>query len=125
MEQNNQTSPDPAPAPQGGSGMGENAANLFCYLGFWVTGLIFLLLEKNRPTVRFHAAQSLIWFGGLQILSIVLGMSFSIFLYFLVDIIYLVWVISWVFLMYKGYQGGIYKLPYIGDLAERISKAQS
>ena len=99
--------------------MSENVANLFCYLGVWVTGLVFFLLEKKRPVVRFHAAQSLIWFGGLHVLSIVFSVSLFI---FLVDIIYLVWVISWVFLMYKGYQGGIYKLPYIGDIAEKISK---
>lgn len=122
MDQNNQISPDPAPIPQGGSGMSENVASLFCYLGVWVTGIVFLLLERNRPNVRFHAAQSLIVFGGLHILAILLTMSFSMFLYFLVDIVYLAWVILWAFLMYKGYQGGIYKLPYIGDLAERISK---
>ncbi|MFH0890761.1 MAG: hypothetical protein V1856_01880 [Candidatus Liptonbacteria bacterium] len=125
MDQNNQSqTPSPAAAPktQGGSGISENTANLFCYLGFWISGLVFFLTEKDRPTVRFHAAQSIIVFGGLQILSYILNNILHF--YVLSDIIYLILVVLWVFLMYKGYQGGIYKLPQIGDIAEKIAKTQ-
>ncbi len=48
------------------SGLSENTAALLAYVLGWFTGLIFLLIDK-RPYVRFHAAQSLITFGGLHV----------------------------------------------------------
>jgi len=59
-----------APIEGGSTGLAENVAGLLCYLFGWLTGLIFLLIDK-RPFVRFHAAQSIVVFGGLQIISIV------------------------------------------------------
>jgi len=56
-------------------GMSENVAAFLCYLVGWVTGLIFFLIDK-RPFVRFHAAQSIVVFGGLHLLNIVLGIFF-------------------------------------------------
>src|ERR1700680_2112507 len=53
------------------SGMSENVAGFLCYLVGWVTGLIFFLIDK-RPFVRFHAAQSIVVFGGLDIIWVVL-----------------------------------------------------
>jgi uncharacterized membrane protein len=47
------------------SGLSENLAALLSYVFGWITGLIFLLLDK-RPYVRFHAAQSIVVFLGLQ-----------------------------------------------------------
>src|SRR5579875_2112558 len=74
----------PAVAPAGGpavtpmaapaSGLAENVAGLLCYLLGWLTGIIFLLIDK-RPFVRFHAAQSIVVFGGLMILRILLTAS--------------------------------------------------
>ncbi|MGH9710063.1 MAG: zinc ribbon domain-containing protein, partial [Candidatus Acidiferrales bacterium] len=49
------------------TGLSENVAGLLCYVLGWITGLIFLLIDK-RPFVRFHAAQSLVTFGALNIL---------------------------------------------------------
>jgi hypothetical protein len=68
----------PAPAPMAGpvvaapaaSGLSENVAGLLCYLLGWLTGLIFLLVDK-RPFVRFHAAQSIVVFGFLFILRLI------------------------------------------------------
>src|SRR5216684_4441136 len=39
------------------SGLAENVAGLLCYSLGWLTGLIFLLIDR-RPSVQFHAAQS-------------------------------------------------------------------
>src|ERR1700683_3111222 len=65
--------PAVAPASQAGgtTGMDENVAGLLCYALGWVTGLIFFLIDK-RPFVRFHAAQSIVVFGGLDIIWVVL-----------------------------------------------------
>src|SRR5271163_2329184 len=66
-----------ASSPVTQTGMAENVAGLLCYLFGWVTGLIFYFIDK-RPYVRFHAAQSIVVFGGLHIISIILGMFFGI-----------------------------------------------
>ena len=55
--------------------MAENVAGLLCYVLGWVTGLIFFFIDK-RPFVRFHAAQSIVVFGGLTIVRIALRMVF-------------------------------------------------
>ncbi len=73
----------PAAAPAGGmantsaptEGLSENVAGLLCYLGVWLTGLIFLLIDK-RPFVKYHAAQSIVVFGGLTVFILCLA-SFS------------------------------------------------
>ena len=64
-----------APAASTQSGLSENVAGLLCYLLGWITGLIFFLIDK-RPFVRFHAAQSIVVFGGLTVIRIVLSMLF-------------------------------------------------
>jgi len=48
-----------------------------CYALGWITGIIFFLID-GRPMVRFHAAQSIVTFGGLHILRMVLGMPFGV-----------------------------------------------
>lgn len=94
-------------------------AALSYFLGF-ITGIIFLLLEKKNKFVRFHAMQSTIVFGGLFVLGIVLG--YIPLLGWLVGLfIPIVSFIVWIVLMIKAFQGERYKLPYIGDLAEKQS----
>jgi uncharacterized membrane protein len=57
--------------------MAENVAGALCYVLGWITGLIFFFVDK-RPFVRFHAAQSIVVFGALHILLIVMGIVFGI-----------------------------------------------
>ncbi|MGD0565862.1 MAG: DUF4870 domain-containing protein [Candidatus Goldiibacteriota bacterium] len=107
-ENNNKTS----------SGLTENFAGMLCYLFGWISGLVFFLTEKENKFVRFHAMQAIIAFAALLVLNIVLGMI--PFLGWLVAIVlWPVTVILWIFLMYKAYKGERYKLPVIGDMAEK------
>ena len=62
--------------PGGGTGMDPKIAGLLTYLLGWVTGLIFLLIEKDDSFVKFHAWQSVLVFGGLTVISIVLTSTF-------------------------------------------------
>src|SRR5574337_888009 len=64
-------------AASGQAGLTENVAGLLCYVLGWITGLIFFLVDK-RPYVRFHAAQAVVVFGALHILSMVLGIAFGL-----------------------------------------------
>lgn len=100
------------------SGMNQNVAGLLCYVAGWITGLIFFLIEKENRFVRFHAMQSIITFGGLTVLFIGLSMIPFVNLV-VVPILGLVQLVLWIVLMVKAYQGQLFKLPVIGDMAEK------
>jgi uncharacterized membrane protein len=122
------------PAPTGSAlteGLAENVAGALCYVLGWITGIIFLLIDK-RPFVKFHAAQSIVVFGGLHIISVVLGIFLGVSLFsgglhlfgpgFLVlHLVNLVAFVLWILLMIKAYQGERFKLPVVSDFAEGIA----
>jgi len=120
-----------APAPAGAqSGLAENVAGALCYVLGWITGLIFYFTDK-RPSVQFHAAQSIVVFGALTILSGGLGNFFVFGLaagglagfslgYTLWELVNLAGVILWIVLMVKTYQGERFRVPVAADLAEKI-----
>ncbi|HEY0754953.1 MAG TPA: DUF4870 domain-containing protein [Ktedonobacteraceae bacterium] len=96
---------------------GARTAGWLSYLGGWVTGLLFFLLKRDNHFVRFHAIQSLLFFGGMSIVtaafhaipllnSISAGLGFVTF-------------ICWIILMVKAAHGTYYKLPIIGEYAEK------
>src|SRR5579859_8067989 len=97
------------------------ASGWLSYLGGWVTGLLFLLLKRGNGFVRFHAMQSLIFFGAMSLVTTVFnhipflgsigsGLGFVTF-------------ICWMVLMVKAARGRYYKLPIIGDYAEKWANA--
>ena len=99
-------------------GLEPNLAGLLCYVLGWVTGLIFFILEKENKFVRFHAMQSIVVFGTLTVVSIIL--SFIPFAGWVINwVISLLGLILWIILMIKAYQGQRYKLPWAGNIAEK------
>lgn len=112
------------PTVSAGSGLPENVAGALAYSLGPVTGVLFLLLDKKSKLVRFHAMQSLITFGGLFILDRVLRAMFF-WGWSLWGILNLAELILWVVLMIKAYQGEMYKLPYIGAIAEQQAAKMS
>jgi len=110
--------------PKTSLGLEENVVGLLCYLVFWVTGLLFLLLEKESKFVRFHAMQSLVTFLSLMIVVWILSFI-AIFVWVLSPLAWLVnilIIILWIVGMIKAYQGEMYKFPVFGDLAESLLK---
>jgi uncharacterized membrane protein len=97
-----------------------NVAGLLCYIGFWLTGIIFLVIEQRNRFVRFHAIQSIFVFGTLTIASAVLN-QISVAAWFFDVIVGVLSLVLWIVLMVKAYQGYIYKIPLAGDLAEKVS----
>ena len=89
------------------TGLMPNVASLLCYVGGWISGIIFFVLEQKNMDVRFHAAQSIIVFGTLTITGTILGLipvignAFS-------AIVGIIAVILWVILMVKAYNGERY-----------------
>jgi uncharacterized membrane protein len=100
-------------------GMKARTAGLLCYLFGWVTGLIFFLLERENRFVRFHAMQSILFFGILSILGAVFS-HLPFFFGLIGGAIGLVMFIGWIVMMVKAHRGEYYKLPLFGDLAERL-----
>lgn len=99
-------------------GVTENLEALLCYALGWLSGLIFLFLEKDNAYVRFHALQALATFGVLHAASFVILILpiLGIFLSFVIGIVSFV---LWIVLMMKAYKGERYKLPVIGDFVEK------
>jgi uncharacterized membrane protein len=115
------------------AGMQENVAGLLCYIFGWISGLIFLLIDK-RHFVKFHAAQSIAFniaifaiYVAFGIVSFVLTMITSMLhfpvgflMVFLWPIIGVGVLIAWIYLMYKAYNNEKYKLPIIGNMVENM-----
>lgn len=120
-----------APATATSAGMSENVAGLLCYIFGFITGIIFLALapyNQNR-FVRFHAFQSIFlsvaWVGVMiveRIIDVAL-LSVSIALLGLMALVWMLvavgFLILWIVMMIKAYNGQKFKLPIIGDLAEK------
>ena len=136
---NDQNVPQPPPPPaqrppaasQTSTGLDPKLAGLLCYILGIITGLIFFLIEKSNDVVRFHAAQSILFSGSMIVLwilitilqfvilsiSLSLGSIFSLLTMLLGLAVFVLWVV----LLIKGYSGEKWKLPVIGDMAERMA----
>ena len=124
------TAPAAAPAASPTEGLQENVAGLLCYVLGWLTGIIFLLIDK-RPFVKFHAAQSIVVFGGLTVIRIallfingfigggVIGWGFLGLIGLLVGLVTLV---LWILLMVKAYRHELFRVPVAADIADGFVK---
>lgn len=116
--------PTPAAAPSS-EGMEENVAGLLCYILGWLSGLIFLLIDK-RPFVRFHAAQSIALSIAMVVVYFVIAFALVMLSFmhlgFLALAAYPLLGFAifalWIFLMYKAYQHEKFMLPVIGNLVD-------
>jgi len=124
------------PEAESSTGMSANLAGLLCYVGGvippiplgWISGLVFLAIEKKSTFVKFHAWQAIIVFGALGVLNLIffplhfipyVGLGFWI----LHIIVIVASVVLAIILMLQAYQGKMWKVPWAGDWAEKqISK---
>ena len=136
---NDQNVPQPPPPPgqrppaasQSSTGLDPKLAGLLCYILGIITGLIFFLIEKSNGVVRFHAAQSILFSGSMIVVWIVLtilqfvilsiSLSLGSIFSLLTMLLGLAVFVLWVVLLIKGYSGEKWKLPVIGDMAERMA----
>jgi uncharacterized membrane protein len=102
------------------TGITPNVAGLLSYLLGLITGVIFFLIEKENKFVRFHALQSIITFGFLMVLGVALPFIPVVGLV-VMPVLWVLNLIIWIVLMIKAYQGEFFKLPVIGDIAEKHS----
>jgi uncharacterized membrane protein len=113
------------------TGVDARLSALLCYLAWWVSGVVFLVLEQEHRAVRFHAAQSIVLFGGLTAVIVLLSVT-SVAALFVSPAIfqatwtisYLVWfaaVVLWLIVLVRTFRGETWRVPFAGDLAARIA----
>jgi uncharacterized membrane protein len=111
-------------------GLEENLEAVLCYLVLWISGLFFYFADNKNKLIRFHALQSIFVFLPLMILGWIFGGFFGLFFFgggwfFLWWISWIIWIITivlWLLLMVKAFQMQKYKLPIVGDLAEKYAE---
>ena len=101
-------------------GMEANIAAGLAYVLGWVTGLIFFLAEKESEFVKFHAAQSLITFGGLFILGFVVGMV-PLVGWMLALFLPLVSFVLWIVCLIQAFQGKWFEVLLVGPYAKKMA----
>ena len=134
--------PPPVQTTKSSTGLDENVAALLSYVFGWLSGLIFFLIEKDSRLVRFHAMQSILFNVVMGILAIVVwiitfafvlmgaamgdsaGALFGLFsllatLFWVVFSIAIL--IAWILCLVKAFQGQYFKLPVVGNFAEKFS----
>lgn len=114
------TTASAAPASAAG-GLQDNVAGALAYLFF--SAILFLIIEpyNRNKFVRFHSFQSIIVGVILFALSLPMSIIFAIpLLGLMVLFLYMMACVGlWILLVVKAYQGQKFKLPIIGDLAEK------
>ena len=131
--------PPPVQTTKSSTGLDENIAALLSYIFGWVTGLIFFLIEKDSRLVRFHAMQSILlnvllvilWFVVwivtvvLWVAAAAIGDVVGAIVSILSTLIFVVFgvtaLIAVILCLVKAFQGQYFKLPIIGNFAEKFS----
>jgi uncharacterized membrane protein len=99
------------------TGLDENVAGFFCYLLGFITGIVFLAVEKESRFVKFHAKQSTITFLSLFVISLIVG-----WIPVLGILIFIFSLMLWLILMVKALRGEKYALPIVGKMAEEKTR---
>ena len=113
------------------TGVDARLSALLCYLAWWVSGVVFLVIEQEHRAVRFHAAQSIVLFGGLTAVIVLLS-AISVAALFISPALfqatwmfsYVVWLVAvllWLYVLLKTFRGETWRVPIAGDLAARIA----
>ena len=111
------------------TGLSPRTEALLSYLLWWFGGLIFFVIERKNRFVRFHAAQSFIFFGSVSVvlallhfISIIpiLGFLLGLPLAFATTVITILAIIVWLFMMFQAYRGVYFRLPFVSGYADRL-----
>jgi uncharacterized membrane protein len=105
--------------------MSENLAGALCYVLGLITGILFLVLApyNQNKFVRFHAFQSIFFHVAWIVLWIAETMMAFVLPWYLMSLIGMLLALGglalWLILMFKAYNNERFKLPVVGDLAEK------
>src|ERR1051325_277364 len=122
--------------------------NIAAALGYpiGIIAIICLIMEKENRFVKFHALQALLWDAvyivviiALMIIGAIIGMVglaasqagssagagiglIGMLVYLLWLVVFFGWLIMLIVAAVKSYGGGGYKLPIVGNMAEKWTK---
>lgn len=123
VSESTQPAPAPAqPAASGGTGLDPKVVILLCWIFGPLSSIIFIATEKSDRRIKFHAWESLFWTIAMIAVSFVLipilavvTLGFGTCLYLITPLMFVVNIVAIV----KAYNGEDWKLPVIGDLADK------
>ena len=125
----------PVLSTESSTGLPPHVAAALAYAGWWMTGLVFWLLERRDAYVRFHAAQAVAAFGLVALLFVgfcvmaVASLSFlpNAFTPFLwaAAVTWAAGVVLWGVAMWKAARGRAWRIPLAADLADRMVRSGS
>ena len=112
------------------TGLAPHVAGALAYILGPITGVLFLVIEKENRFVRFHAAQSI----AVGVATIALYIALSLLGTVLAFIPVLGWIVAllltlvigfgtfvlWLLLMWRAFQGKEWEVPIAGGFARRI-----
>jgi uncharacterized membrane protein len=112
------------------TGIEPRVAALLCYSVWWVTGLVFLWVERRDAAVRFHAAQSIVLFGALSVVLIGLGVASALTLILssgsytavraAANVVWAGGAVVWLILVLKAWRGETWRVPLVATLADGL-----
>lgn len=121
------------PGTPQGTGLAPSAAGALAYLFGAITGIVYLVIEKESRFVRFHAAQSIALTVAWVVLSIALTVLSSVLA--VVPVVGgligtllslglgLGFFVLWLLAMYRAFQGEEWEVPVLGAQARRLLPA--
>jgi uncharacterized membrane protein len=118
-----ETPSNPIQPPPSPAGLSDNSAGGLAYITF-IPAIIFLVTPpyNQRPFIRFHAWQSIFLFIASVAIHFVL-LFIPIIGWILSIPISLLILALWIICLIKAFNGQLFKLPVIGDLAEKQANA--
>lgn len=99
------------------SGENKNVKGALAYLVGPLTGVFFLLTEKKNDFIRFHAMQSVLLFGALIVLHVIL--MFSLIGLIVIPFLMIAEFVLWILLMWKAFNGEMFVVPVVGEFAKK------
>lgn len=120
-----------APGASASRGLDPRVAAVLAYSGWWVTGALFLLLERDDARVRFHAAQAVVVFGAVSIaIGLALVAALTLVLVspdaaraalWLANLGWLAGTLLWAWLTYCAARGHAWQVPGASALVTRLA----
>lgn len=101
------------------AGVPANIATFLAYLFGWISGLVIFLLEKKNASIQFHGAQSIVLFGSLTVLNILLPFVPALGPLLMI-IIAPISMILWLVLLVMSLLGNAPRLPVIANFADQL-----
>ncbi len=115
------------------TGLAPNMAAALSYLAWWVSGLLFFLIERDDRFVKFHAAQALVGLGTLWALGLALwavafaalfvSSAASTVLLYASFGVWMLGILAWAVCIVRAWKGDEFELPIFGGIARRLSNS--